>query len=192
MNRINITIFFLIVLLFLRKITFPQVCYSETAAIGVELVYDALTTRFRGWVLGIKNEKWCIKKKEMDTITIVTLLAIGMIAGAFGGLFGVGGAVIMIPAMVYILGVDQHMAQGTSLAVMLPPVGLFAAYNYYKAGEVNVWYAAIIAVAFLIGGFFGSKVALLLPEYLMKKIFAVFLILLALKILFSKQAGIPE
>ena len=128
----------------------------------------------------------------MDTITIVTLLAIGMIAGAFGGLFGVGGAVIMIPAMVYILGVDQHMAQGTSLAVMLPPVGLFAAYNYYKAGEVNVWYAAIIAVAFLIGGFFGSKVALLLPEYLMKKIFAVFLILLALKILFSKQTGIPE
>ena len=117
---------------------------------------------------------------------------IGLMAGVFGGMFGVGGAIVMIPAMVYFLGVDQHTAQGTSLAVMLPPIGLFAAYNYYKVGQVNIWYAIIIAFTFLIGGYFGSKIALNLPEQLMKKIFAVFLILTALKLFFSKQAGVME
>ena len=113
-------------------------------------------------------------------------------AGVFGGMFGVGGAVVMIPAMVYFLGVDQHTAQGTSLAVMLPPIGLFAAYNYYKDGQVNIWYAIIIAITFMIGGYFGSKIALHLPEQLMKKVFAIFLILVALKLIFSKQAGVIE
>ena len=128
----------------------------------------------------------------MNLTTIVILVVIGIMAGVFGGIFGVGGAIVMIPAMVYFLGVDQHTAQGTSLAVMLPPIGLFAAYNYYKAGQVNIWYALIIAVSFMIGGYFGSKIALNLPEQLMKKIFAVFLILVALKMIFSKQAGVIE
>ena len=113
-------------------------------------------------------------------------------AGVFGGMFGVGGAIIMIPALVYFLGVDQHTAQGTSLAVMLPPIGLFAAYNYYKAGQVNLWYAIIIAVTFMIGGYFGSKIALNLPENLMKKIFGIFLLLTALRLIFSKQAGVVD
>jgi uncharacterized protein len=128
----------------------------------------------------------------MNPTTIIILIIIGLMAGIFGGMFGVGGAIVMIPAMVYFLGVDQHTAQGTSLAVMLPPIGLFAAYNYYKDGQVNIWYAVIIAVTFMIGGYFGSKIALNLPEHLMKKIFAVFLILVALKLIFSKQAGLPE
>jgi len=125
----------------------------------------------------------------METSTAFILILIGMVAGIFGGIFGVGGAIVMIPAMVYFLGVDQHTAQGTSLAVMLPPIGLFAAYNYYKAGQVNIWYAVIISVSFMIGGYFGSKIALNLPEQLMKKVFAVFLILVALKLIFTKQAG---
>ena len=128
----------------------------------------------------------------MNLTTIIILVIIGFMTGVFGGLFGVGGAIMMIPAMVYFLGVDQHTAQGTSLAVMLPPIGLFAAYNYYKAGQVNIWYALIIAVTFMVGGYFGSKIALHLPEQLMKKIFAVFLILVALKLIFSKQAGVIE
>jgi uncharacterized membrane protein YfcA len=115
---------------------------------------------------------------------------IGLMAGVFGGIFGLGGAFIMIPAMVNFLGVDQHTAQGTSLAVMLPPNGLFAAYNYYSAGQVNIWYALIIAISYMIGGYFGSKIALNLPEQLMKKVFAVFLILTALKLRFSKQASL--
>ncbi|HSN49889.1 MAG TPA: TSUP family transporter [Bacteroidales bacterium] len=128
----------------------------------------------------------------MNLMTIVILVMIGLMAGVFGGMFGVGGAIIMIPALVYFLGVDQHTAQGTSVAIMLPPIGLFAAYNYYKAGEVNIWYAAIIAAAFMIGGYFGSKLALTLPENLMKKIFGILLILVALRMIFSKQAGIAE
>jgi len=124
--------------------------------------------------------------------TILILITIGLMAGIFGGMFGVGGAIVMIPAMVYFLGVDQHTAQGTSLAVMLPPIGLFAAYNYYRDGQVNIWYAAIIALAFMIGGYFGSKIALHLPEQLMKRIFAVFLILVALKLIFSREQGVME
>lgn len=128
----------------------------------------------------------------MNLTTIIILVLIGLMAGVFGGLFGIGGAVIMIPALVYFLGVDQHMAQGTSLAVLLPPIGLFAAWNYYKEGQVNIWFAVIIAISFMVGGYFGSKLALNLPEQLMKKIFAVFLILIALKLIFSKQAGVIE
>jgi len=111
-------------------------------------------------------------------------------AGVFGGMFGVGGAIIMVPALVYFLGVDQHTAQGTSIAIMLPPIGLFAAYNYYKEGQVNIWYAVIIAVAFMVGGYFGSKIAITLPENLMKKIFGILLILVALRMIFSKQVGV--
>jgi uncharacterized protein len=128
----------------------------------------------------------------MNPATIVILVVIGLAAGIFGGIFGVGGAIIMIPALVYFMGMDQHMAQGTSLAVMLPPIGLFAAYNYYKAGQANLWYAAIIALAFMIGGYFGSKIALNLPENLMKKIFGIFLILVALRLIFTKQAGVVD
>jgi len=128
----------------------------------------------------------------MNLTTIIILVLIGLFAGVFGGVFGVGGAIVMIPALVYFLGVDQHAAQGTSLAVMLPPIGLFAAYNYYKAGQVHIWYAMIIAVTFMIGGYFGSKIALNLPETLMKRIFGIFLILVALRLIFSKQAGVPE
>jgi uncharacterized protein len=132
------------------------------------------------------------KTKKMNLITIVILVMIGLMAGVFGGMFGVGGAVIMIPALVYFLGVDQHTAQGTSVAIMLPPIGLFAAYNYYKAGEVNIWYAAIIAAAFLVGGFFGSRIALTLPENVMRRVFGILLIILALKMIFSRQAGATD
>ena len=128
----------------------------------------------------------------MNMTTIFILIMIGLMAGVFGGMFGVGGAIVMVPALVYFLGVDQHTAQGTSVAIMLPPIGLFAAYNYYKAGQVNLWYAVIIAASFMIGGYFGSKIALNLPEQLMKRIFALLLILVALKMIFSKQAGVVE
>jgi hypothetical protein len=127
--------------------------------------------------------------KKMNLTTIFILVIIGLMAGVFGGMFGVGGAIIMIPALVFFLGVDQHTAQGTSVAIMLPPIGLFAAYNYYKAGQVNIWYAVIIAITFMFGGYFGSMIALKLPENLMKKIFGILLILVALRMMFSKQAG---
>jgi uncharacterized protein len=125
-------------------------------------------------------------KGNMSLTTIIILVIIGLMTGVFGGIFGVGGAIIMIPALVYFLGVDQQTAQGTSLAVMLPPIGLFAAYNYYKAGEVNLWFALIISLAFMIGGFFGAKIALNLPELVMKRIFGMLLLVVGVKMVFFR------
>jgi uncharacterized protein len=125
-------------------------------------------------------------RENMSLTTIIILVIIGLMTGVFGGIFGVGGAIIMIPALVYFLGVDQHTAQGTSLAVMLPPIGLFAAYNYYKAGEVDIWFAIIISLAFMIGGFFGAKIALNMPEQVMKRIFGILLMVVGVKMVFFR------
>ena len=122
----------------------------------------------------------------MNFGVVIILILIGLFAGVFGGFVGLGGGVIMIPALVYILGMSQHMAQGTSLAVMLPPIGILAAYNYWKAGELNMNYAMIIAAAFIIGGYFCSKFALQMPVATMKKIFAFALIIMAVNMLIKK------
>jgi uncharacterized membrane protein YfcA len=102
------------------------------------------------------------------------------------GMLGIGGAIIMIPALVFFMGLSQQAAQGTSLAVMLPPIGIIAAYNYYKAGEVNLKFALILAAAFIVGSYFGSKIALNIPPGVLKKIFGILLLLVAAKMLFSK------
>ena len=122
----------------------------------------------------------------MDITTVLILSLIGLLAGTMGGMVGLGGGLIIVPAMVYLMGADQKTAQGTSIAIMLPPIGFFAAYNYYKAGFINVKYAAIIAITFLIGGYFGSKLAIALPEAIVKRIFAGLMIVTALKMIFSK------
>jgi hypothetical protein len=122
----------------------------------------------------------------MTTSIILILIAIGIITGVMAGMLGIGGAIIMIPALVYLVGISQVTAQGTSLAVMLPPVGIIAAYNYYKAGQVNIKYAIILAVFFLIGSYFGSKLALNLPQPVLKKIFGILLLLIAARMLLSK------
>jgi hypothetical protein len=118
--------------------------------------------------------------------TILILILIGLVAGVFSGLIGLGGAVIMIPALIFFLGMSQYSAQGTSLAEMLPPIGILAAYNYWKAGEANLKYAMIIAAAFIIGGYIGSKFALNIPVITLRRIFAIALILIAVNMLFKK------
>lgn len=122
----------------------------------------------------------------MSTSVLLILIVIGIITGIMAGLLGIGGAIIMIPALVFLLGLSQHAAQGTSLAVMLPPIGLIAAYNYYKAGEVNIKFALILAAAFIVGSYFGSKIALNITPTVLKKIFGILLLLVAAKMLFSK------
>ena len=122
----------------------------------------------------------------MSTSMLLILIAIGILTGAMAGMLGIGGAIILIPALIFFLGFSQQAAQGTSLAVMLPPIGIIAAYNYYKEGQVNIKFAMILAVAFLIGSYFGSKLALNLPQPLLKKIFGVLLLLVAAKMLLSK------
>ncbi|MCR9182856.1 MAG: sulfite exporter TauE/SafE family protein [Flavobacteriaceae bacterium] len=122
--------------------------------------------------------------KSMSLILI--LVIIGLLAGIFSGLLGVGGGVIMIPMMVFALGFTQHEAQGTSLAVLAVPVTLIAAYNYYEAGHVNWKYAAVIAVTFVVGAYFGSKFAVSIDQALLKKIFGIVLIIVALRLIFWK------
>ena len=123
---------------------------------------------------------------NMSVSMFFILLVIGVITGIMAGMLGIGGAIIMIPALVFLMGLSQTTAQGTSLAVMLHPIGIFAAYNYWKAGEVNIKFALILAVTFIVGSYFGSKWALNLPQALLKKILGILLLLVAAKMLLSK------
>jgi uncharacterized membrane protein YfcA len=123
---------------------------------------------------------------KMSISMLMILIVIGIITGVMAGMLGIGGAIIMIPALVFFMGFSQQMAQGTSIAVMLPPVGILAAYNYYKAGHVDIKFALILAGTFLIGSYFGSRYALTLPQVALKKIFGVLLLLVAAKMLLSK------
>jgi len=122
----------------------------------------------------------------MDAMTFIILAAIGLLAGILGGMIGLGGGLIIIPALVLFLGLNQKMAQGTSVAIMLPPIGIFAVYNYYKAGYVNIKFAIVIALTFMVGGWLGSKIALSMPDDIIKKVFALIMILVAIKMIFSK------
>ena len=123
---------------------------------------------------------------KMSILTIIILVIIGIAAGMLSGVAGVGGGVIIIPALIFLLGMTQFEAQGTSLAMMIPPIGIMAAFNYYKDGYINWKYAAILAVFFFIGGYFGSKIALSIPQNIVKKSFAIFIILVGVKMLFGK------
>lgn len=123
------------------------------------------------------------ERKAMGAETVVILLIIGLAAGMLSGLVGVGGGIIIVPALVYFLGFSQHMAQGTSLGLLLPPVGLLAVLNYYKKGYVDPKVVGIMCIAFIIGAFLGSKFSLSISEEKLKKIFAVVLLLIAGKML---------
>ena len=111
---------------------------------------------------------------------------LGLAAGILSGLIGIGGGIIIVPALVFIFGFSQHQAQGTTLALLVPPIGILAAYNYYKAGHVDLRIALLLAIAFIAGSYFGSKLAIRLPQELLKKIFGIFLLLVAIKMLFWK------
>jgi uncharacterized membrane protein YfcA len=122
----------------------------------------------------------------MALTTVILLVVIGIVTGVMAGMLGIGGAIIMVPSLVYIMGLGQQSAQGTSLAVMLPPIGIIAAYNYYKAGQVNIKFALILAVFFIVGSYFGSRLSLSLPESTLRKIFGVLLLSVAIKMLLTK------
>ncbi len=117
---------------------------------------------------------------------IILLIVVGLTAGLLGGTLGVGGGVIVIPALVFLFGFSQHDAQGTTLAFMLPPVTILATWNYWKNGNVNWRYALILSLTFLIGAFIGSKLAVEIPDKVLKKMFGLLLLFFALKMIFSK------
>lgn len=123
----------------------------------------------------------------MDVTGFVLLALIGVAAGFLSGFMGVGGGIVIVPALVYFMHLNQHEAQGTSLAaIMLLPVGILSVMNYYKAGHVNFGYAAVVAGFFLAGSYVSSRWVQGLDAEIVKKIFAGILIIVALKMLFGK------
>lgn len=122
---------------------------------------------------------------KMSIGIFILLLVIGFIAGALSGFVGIGGGVIIVPALIYIIGMTQHEAQGTSLLLMLPPIGILAVMNYYKAGNINWMYGIVVASAFVIGGFFGSKISLKLSPAVVKLSFGFIMLYVAVTMIIS-------
>jgi uncharacterized membrane protein YfcA len=127
-----------------------------------------------------------MKTKKMDINTLVILLIVGVAAGFASGMVGIGGGIVIVPALVYFLAMSQHQAQGISIGMLLMPVGFLAAYNYYKQGNLNFTYSAIIGITFVFGAYLGSRVSLKMDPALMKRIFGVFILLISLKMIFGK------
>jgi len=122
----------------------------------------------------------------MTTYQVLILVLTGILAGFVAGAAGVGGAIIIVPFLVFFLGMSQHEAQGTSLAVLLLPVGIFAVMNYAKNGYVNYKFAIILVIAFIAGSYFGSLAAVHIPEKTLQKGFALLLLVVGIKMLFGK------
>lgn len=120
----------------------------------------------------------------MDIQIILVLLLVGLAAGMLSGMVGVGGGIIIVPCLIYFLGFSQKMAQGTSLGLLLLPVGILGVLQFYKSGYVDVKVVLIIGAAFIAGSYFGSRLALSLPQDTVKKIFAVVMLLMSVKMLF--------
>jgi len=123
------------------------------------------------------------KFKNMTGESISLLIMVGLAAGILSGLVGVGGGIIIVPALVFFLGFSQLQAQGTSLGLLLLPVGIFAVINYYKAGHIDLKVVGIMSLAFVAGGFIGSKLALTINQEVVKKIFALLLFYTAFRLL---------
>jgi len=122
--------------------------------------------------------------KKMDLQTLFILLLIGLGAGVLSGVIGIGGGIVIVPALVYFIGFSQKTAQGTSLAILLLPIGLLGVLQFYKAGYVDIKVTAVIALAFFIGSYFGSRIALTVSQEILKKSFAVLLLVIGIKMLF--------
>jgi hypothetical protein len=123
---------------------------------------------------------------KMTLNELIILILIGLSAGVVSGMLGVGGAIIIVPALVLFFGMTQHQAQGTSLAILLFPVGFLAFWNYYKQGYVNFKLALIVMLAFFVGGYLGSVLAVQIPERLLKTGFGIFIIIIGFRMIFSK------
>lgn len=118
---------------------------------------------------------------------IIILILIGIAGGIMSGMFGVGGGVIIVPAFVFFLGMSQHEAQGTSLGLMLLPIGILAAMNYYKSGNLDIKAGLIVAFAFVFGGWIGSKISLGIDQALLKRIFGALMLFVSIKLIFFSK-----
>jgi uncharacterized membrane protein YfcA len=114
------------------------------------------------------------------------ILLIGLIVGAFSGVVGIGGGILFVPALIWLLGMDQHKAQGTSLGALLAPVGMFAFYEYYRRGNADLRVALLLSAGFVVGGYFGAVGAAHIPDLWLRRIFAVVMIGIGGHMWFSK------
>jgi hypothetical protein len=112
-------------------------------------------------------------------MTQLLYVVLGVVAGMASGLIGIGGGIIVVPCLIYIFGYSQHAAQGTTLAMLIPPIGLLAAWAYYKQGYANIPVAGLICLGFILGGYFGAKLAIGFPEVILRKIFGVCLLVVS-------------
>lgn len=130
----------------------------------------------------------------MDTQTVLIIILIGIAAGILSGLVGVGGGIIIVPALVYFIGFSQKAAQGTSLGVLLLPVGILGVLQYYKQGHIDMKVVGYLSIGFLIGGYLGSRIALTISQESAKKIFALLMVVIAIKMLFidKPKKELPE
>lgn len=117
---------------------------------------------------------------------IFGLILLGLLAGSLSGFLGIGGATILIPVLILIFRLSQHLAQGTSIAALLFPVGMFAAIKYWQAGNVNIKFAFFIALGFIVGGYIGAVFVQPVPDEILKKVFGIYLLLIAIYLLVFK------
>lgn len=123
----------------------------------------------------------------MSVYAFFGLLILGIVAGYFSGLVGIGGGVIIVPALVLLFGFTQYSAQGTTLALLIPPIGILAVWKYYQQGAVDVKTAAVICLGFILGGYLGSATAINIPQDTLRKIFAALLVVLGIKMFFGQS-----
>jgi len=123
-------------------------------------------------------------------INIILYLLLGLFGGALSGLIGIGGGTIFVPALIYLFGLTQHQAQGTTLALLIPPIGLLAALTYYKNGYVNLTIAVFVCLGFFIGGLVGAKLAVGLSNEMLRKVFGFVILLIALYMILGKGSNI--
>jgi uncharacterized membrane protein YfcA len=118
--------------------------------------------------------------------TSIAYLVLGLAAGILSGLIGIGGGVIIVPALIFLFGMSQHTAQGTTVAMLVPPVGVLAALVYYRQGFVNVPAAALLATGFFLGSMGGAKIAVSMSASVLEKVFGVVIVLIGLKMIFGR------
>jgi uncharacterized membrane protein YfcA len=128
------------------------------------------------------------RKLPMNGTSVLWFIVLGIVAGIFSGLIGVGGGVVIVPALVFLFGFSEHKAQGTTLALLVPPVGLLAAWAYYRHGYVDLKAAAMIAAGFLLGGLGGAQIATRVSNATLEKIFGAALVLIGLKMMLARSA----
>ncbi len=119
-------------------------------------------------------------------MNIVLYLLLGIVAGSLSGLIGIGGGILVVPMLVMLFKFSQQSAQGTSLAMMIPPIGILAVLTYYKNGFVDLKAAGLLCAGFVLGGLLGAKLAVSLPTDILKRVFGLILLLVALRMIFSK------